>query len=75
MKKYLSLVAMALLVAACGGGGGGGGGSASSAPPLADGFIAFVAVTASIAPETVDTANIDAIVATSPEDADPIPVS
>ena len=74
MKKYLSLVAMALLVAACGGGGGGDG-SASAPPPLADSFIAFVAVTASISPETVDAAIVDAVVATSPEDADPIPVS
>ena len=72
MKKCRSLIGMTLLVAACGGGVGGG--SASAPPPSSDSLIAFVAVTASIAPETVDAAIIDSVVATSPENADPIPV-
>lgn len=77
MKKYLSLVAIAMLLAACGGGGGGYGNSAQSLPPLASGdaFIAYVNTTASIAPETVEAATVDAVVATAPENNEPIPIS
>ena len=79
MKKYLSLVAMAMLLTACGGGGGGGGyGNASQSPPpvaLGDAFIAYVNTTASIVPETVEAATVDAVVATAPENNEPIPLS
>lgn len=76
MKKYLSLVAMAMLLAACGGGGGGYGDSPP--PPVAvaaDAFIAYVNTTASIAPDNVDAAIVDAVVATAPENNEPVPVS
>ena len=79
MKKYLSMAAMTILLAACGGGGygGGGGGSSYTPPPVAysDAFIAYVATTVSIAPDTVDATIVDAIVATAPENSEPIPVS
>lgn len=81
MKKYLSMAAMTILLGACGGGGGGygggGGGSSYTPPPVAysDAFIAYVATTVSIAPDTVDATIVDAIVATVPENSEPIPVS
>lgn len=77
MKKYLSLVAMAMLLTACGGGGGGYGNASQSPPPVAlgDAFIAYVNTTASIVPETVEAATVDAVVATAPENNEPIPLS
>ena len=77
MKKYLSLVAMAMLLTACGGGGGGYGNASQSPPPVASGdaFIANVNTTTSIAPETVEAATVDAVVATAPENNEPIPLS
>ena len=77
MKKYLSLVAMAMLLPACGGGGGGYGNASQSPPPVVSGdaFIAYVNTTASIAPETVEAATVDAVVATAPENNEPIPLS
>ena len=81
--KTLSLIAIALLLTACGGsdGGGGDGGGNNPPPPVVappvstvDAFFTRVLAFVSAQSETDDPGEIAAVVATEPEDTEPVPL-
>ena len=83
MKK-LSAICLALLLTACGGGGSSGRGDApfipgpAPAPPpvvVTDSFFNAVLNLIGFTNETDDPGNIDTVMATSPEDTEPVPLS
>ena len=81
MKK-LSLIAVALLLTACGGGGGSGGGGDNPLPPpvvappvsTVDAFFTRVLAFVGGQSETEEPGDIAAVVATEPEDTEPVPL-
>jgi len=82
MKKLHALGALALtaLLAGCGGGGsanGGNGGNGGTTPPPVAMLDAFYVAVANVIVATSDDKEgvaIDAIMATSPEDTEPVPL-
>ena len=79
MKKLHALGALALtaLLAGCGGGGSGNGGNGGTTPPpvaMLDAFYVAVANVIVATSDDKDGVAIDAIMATSPEDTEPVPL-
>ena len=79
MKKHHALGALALttLLAGCGGGGSGSGGNGGTTPPPVAMLDAFYVAVANVIVATSDDKEgvaIDAIMATSPEDTEPVPL-
>jgi len=79
MKKLHALGALALttLLAGCGGGGSGNGGNGGTTPPPVAMLDAFYVAVANVIVATSDDKEgvaIDAIMATSPEDTEPVPL-
>ena len=80
MKK-LSLIAAMLLLSACGGGGGSDSaptpppGAANPSPVLAfDAFYTMLLGFVGNASDSDDTTDVGAVVATQPEDSEPVPL-
>ena len=77
----VAVAAAALVLAACGGGGGDGGNSSTPptgstpTPTVTDAFIAFVQARLVAANDTDEPVPIDSVVATSPEDNEPVPTT
>lgn len=79
MKKLHALGALALtaLLAGCGGGGSANGGNGGTTPPPVAMLDAFYVAVANVIVATSDDKEgvaIDAIMATSPEDTEPVPL-
>ena len=79
MKKLHALGALALttLLAGCGGGGSGNGGNGGTTPPPVAMLDAFYVAVDNVIVATSDDKEgvaIDAIMATSPEDTEPVPL-
>ncbi|MBB3121388.1 hypothetical protein [Pseudoduganella violacea] len=73
------ILSAALLLSACGGGGGHGGMAAPSDPPAppvvaADVFLSLVQTRTGASDEESEPVDLDALAATSPEDAEPVPL-
>lgn len=76
--KTLSLIGAALLIAGCGSDGG----SYTAPPPttdvppvtMLDAFFTAVSKIVSAAPDDTEANDIDALVATAPEDSEPAPL-
>ena len=82
MKKYLSLIPIAVLstLTACGSSGNDAGGTATTdaqekAAPQAGRFISEVSAMVGASSDTAEPAAVDASPATKPEDSEPSPVS
>lgn len=81
MKKLSLIALMALALSACSGGGdsnGGvnsGGGDTSTPPaPTVDAFVTYVMGLIGVADETSSPIAVDAVVATAPENTEPVAV-
>lgn len=79
MKKLYACGALALtaLLAGCGGGGSHGGDNGGTTPPpvvLLDAFYVAVSNVILTTSDDKDGVGIDAIMATSPEDTEPVPL-
>ncbi len=72
MRRFLLVLGSTIALAACGSSGGGGGDGSSGTGKGSDNFVAQVQRLSATMPEDTEPNDVDAIVATAPEKAEPV---